>query len=331
MKKFLIALLAICMMLSLFACGKKKTGGSPTEATKPEEDGITYCPWELDASAQAKKDGSIHYYFMASYGLFMSEKENHPDKWGDSCLIVFPSGETMLIDGGMEAYGPVLVQNLQRLGVKKLDYVVMSHSHNDHCYGLLKPGGVFENFEVGQIYWTGIACAYWEDVDLEAVCGEFGYPMQVLKKGDTLQFGEVSVEVLWPEAGLAGTPLNDTTEINNQSLVMRFDYKNHSSLFTGDLYAEAEAQVVELAGEKLDVDLLKVCHHGSPTSSSLLFLMAVRPTVAVATGYQDVTVEMEERFATVGGELLYDRYHGYVHVVSDGHTMTYDTHQTRAK
>lgn len=328
MKKIATILLAMAMVLSLFACGTNQTAKSAQTDEKQEDDGIVYCPWKLDASAKAKQEQKIHYYFMASYGLFMSAEANHPEKWGDACLIALPDGKTMLIDGGMEVYGPVLVENLKRLGVEKLDYVIMSHSHEDHCFGILLEGGIFDNFEVGQVYWSGIACSYWEDIDVEAICQEHGYPLQALQQGQVHQFGEVTMEVLWPDKSLVGTAMDDT-DLNNNSLVLRFDYKDHSSLFTGDLYQEAEAQIVEVAGEKLDVDLLKAPHHGSPTSSSLAFLQAVKPEMAVATGYQDVTVDMEERYDGVGADLYFDRYNGYVHVESDGTDLTVDTHQTR--
>lgn len=322
-------LLTLLLLAGSWGCTRAENQ-TATEPTQTQTDAqVIYCPWELDVVAQAKETGQIYYYFMASHGLFMSAEENHPDKWGDACLVVFPNGQTMLIDGGMAAYAPVLVENLKRLGIERLDYVMMSHSHNDHCYGLLVEGGVFDNFPVGKIYWTGITCAYWEDMDLVAVCEEHGYPMEALQRGDVRQFGDVTMEVLWPQPGFIGTSLNDTTALNNQSLVVRFDYKEHSSLFTGDLYREAELQVIEAAGEKLDVDLLKVCHHGSPTSSCLEFLTTVTPKVAVATGYQDVTMSMIERFDSVGAKLLYDRYNGYVCVSSDGIDMKCDTFQTR--
>lgn len=326
-RKFLTAVLALVLILGLVACGKEEQQGAVV--VNGEEAAL--CPWDLDVVEAAKKDGRIHYYFMASHGLFMDAEANHPDKWGDSCLVVFPDGQTMLIDGGMEAYGPVLVANLKRMGIEKLDYVMMSHSHNDHCYGLLCKGGVLENFPVGKIFWTGIVCEYWKDMDLVARCEELGHTLEALKQGDVRTFGDVTMEVLWPEDGYIGTGLNDTTELNNKSLVVRFDYKGHASLFTGDLYEAAETEVVDSRGEKLDVDLLKVCHHGSPTSSSLQFLQAVSPKVAVATGYQEVTLKLTERFGSVGAKLVYDRMNGYIHVSSDGTQLEYETDQTRSK
>lgn len=332
----IFVILAVLLLLSCCGCGPAQTQTPTTEPTQPVVEGEpgSVCPWELDAVAEAKKTGTIHYYFMASHGLFMSAEENHPYKWGDSCLVVFPNGETMLIDGGMEVYAPVLVKNLKRLGIEKLDYVMMSHCHNDHCFGLLRPGGVFENFPVGKIYWTGIISENWvadAGVDLLAECEKFGYPMEALQQGDVRQFGDATMEVLWPAPGRIGTGLDNATDLNNQSMVVRFDYKDHSSLFTGDLYTEAEQQVVEANGEKVDVQLLKAPHHGSPTSSSVAFLSAVTPKLAVATGYQDVTFDMIERYDAMGARLLYDQYNGYVHISSDGTEMTYDTLQTRRK
>ena len=66
---------------------------------------------------------------MAGNGLVIdtANEKGQIEKWGDSCLVVFPNGETMLIDAADYRYTPVLMENLKRLGVEKLDYIMLSH------------------------------------------------------------------------------------------------------------------------------------------------------------------------------------------------------------
>ena len=102
--------------------------------------------------------------FMSGEGLYISGNNGNTDKWGDAVLLVFPNGETMLIDAGMADYGPFLVKNLKALGIERLDYCMMSHQHNDHYAGFLAAGGVFDSFEVGTFLYSGIYAANYSDV-----------------------------------------------------------------------------------------------------------------------------------------------------------------------
>ena len=91
-------------------------------------------PWTTDVIAQAKADGKIHYYFMASEKLWL-RKSHDNEKWGDSCLVVFPDGQTMLIDSGYQDMGLLIAKNLRQMGVTKLDHLVITHPHLDHYGG----------------------------------------------------------------------------------------------------------------------------------------------------------------------------------------------------
>jgi len=123
-----------------------------------------------------------------------------------------------------------------------------------------------------------------------------------------------------------------TADINTGALVVRFDYKEHSSLFTGDLYVKGEADLIADAAEgKLDVDLLKIPHHGYNTSSSLAFIKAVSPELAIAIGSPATRKEVETRFVENGAIYCHDRNDQYIHVATDGKTMRYDTAWTRAR
>lgn len=320
MKRIICAAMVCMMLVGLCLCF---TGCEKYDF--PEELKQYLSPWELDVCAEAQKNNSIHYYFMCSKGLFMDETELYPYKWGDSCLVVFPDGKTMLIDTGMQNYAPVLVENLRRMKIKRLDYVVFSHQHNDHTFGALKEGGIFDHFEIGQVYWNGIYNSNWVTTSVEQVCKDKKIPLQILKRGDTLDLGAVKAEVLWPKEEMVGKTLDNTEDLNNNSIVIRLDYKEHASLFTGDLYTQGESDILETNPEKLDVDLVKVCHHGHNTSSSSSFIGAVSPKVAVSTGYQPAISRILSAYENIGATYLDDQYYGYIHVVSDGTELEYDT------
>ena len=152
--QLLAVLLAALMLLSLTACGGK--------SDLPEEYEPYAIDWKVDVPAKARRNSEIHYYFMAGEGMIVDAETQYPEKWGDATLVVFPNGEAMLIDDGMAVYAPVLVENLRRLGVEKLDYLLISHPHNDHAHAAFPDGGVLDSIEVGKSCHSGLVNLKWE-------------------------------------------------------------------------------------------------------------------------------------------------------------------------
>lgn len=332
MKKLLCTLLALVLVLGLSACG-----GSVKVPDKYKD---YVSPWETDVVEQAKSDGKMHYYFMSSAGYLVNPGDHNPMKWGDSCLLVYPDGTTMLIDAGIEGYGPILVLNLKRMGIKKLDYFVLTHPHDDHGYGAVQEGGLLHNIEVGQVYYTGVLNAGWSNPNILAeLCEKKGYPCDVLKEGDKLTVGGVEIQVLNPTAEVAGTTIagsdvdGSITKTNNSSLVMRLDYGEHSALFTGDVYRAAETELVKKYKDAglLDVDFLKLPHHGGDTSSSSMFIKAVTPELGVATGHDPVDITVFNSYKK-NTTVLMDSEDGYIHVTADSDgVLFYETSRVRSE
>ena len=307
-------------------------------------------PYSYDVSAQAVKDGKMHYYFFSSNGMVMAPT-NAGDirKWGDTCLVVFPNGEEMLIDSGYAIQAPVLIGSLQRMGVgtqeNPLDYLLITHPHNDHMGGAFSSSSQFlDTISVKQVYYDDYAYPdnTWVGV-VETKCSARSIPYTSLKMGTVLTFGEdalaVTMTMLWPRADLTADELAAEDAENNHSMVFRFDYGEHSSLFTADIYGDnstsvfdAETALLELYTQgELDADLMKVPHHGLAKSSSTLnFLQAVTPEIAVVTGYYEMMDEVVTRYTStdsskgVGATLLQDRYTGYIHISAgtDGNMTT---------
>ena len=314
--------LLICMLVLCFL--------APAAVRADEFDPYVW-PWEsADIGAEAREAGELRFYFMSSEGYRMLSTDDEPEKWGDCCLVVFPTGEIMLIDAAMPDYAPILIRNLERLGVKKIDYLVLSHQHSDHVGGIYVPGGVPEHFEIGVAYYNGTYNAKWSDPFLlEKALDAYGIPREVISEGWTKDIGDVHLRVISPSPDIVGTYLDTTDKINNASILLRMDYGDFSALFVGDIYQSLENKLVKDKAELLDVDLLKMPHHGEQTSNTRDFAKAVSPKLAVATGRIFVQDYLYKSYTKTGAKVRFDMLDGYIRVWTDGVTMEWDQSRER--
>jgi competence protein ComEC len=198
---------------------------------------------------------------------------------GDAILIVAPSGPAMLIDGGPD---PELT--LRRLGGelpwwrRDLAVVVLTHPHQDHVGGLVE---VMRRYRVGLTIDSGRPYA---NADYERFLGlartERGSRPVLARAGDRLRLDDsTTLDMLYPSASDMDVPLPEG-DINNASVVMELRYARFSALLTGD--AEAPVEVL-LAERRLlaPVDVLKVGHHGSKSSTTEALLDAIAPMAAL--------------------------------------------------
>jgi competence protein ComEC len=186
---------------------------------------------------------------------------------GDAVYIRTPGGQDIIIDGGDDPHELSLY--LDQLGEPEIDLVIASHPHADHIRGLtrvVRERTVLEIWTNGESASTGVAR------DLDAAVAVSPGTKRVSRAGDTISLGGVNLTVLWP-ATLGGNT-------NDNSVVVRLDCGTSSFLFTGDAEANAERAMIA-AGANLDIDVLKVGHHGSRTSTSAAFISATRPLIAV--------------------------------------------------
>ena len=294
------------------------------------------CPWNYDVVEAAKADGKVHYYFFAGEGLHISDTQTYKDKWGDAYLMVFPNGQTMLVDSGPLSYAPVVAENLRRMGITHLDAILITHPHSDHHNGLFSDSavlniGFLKEIQVDQVYYRGGTDPESTTVDLAyRVSRDLGIPCDIMEKGDVLTFGDVKLECVWPLLGEGDSRISGGEEINNMSIVVRVDYGEHSSLLTGDLYTAGEKYILERVDQALlDVDFLKVPHHGYNTSSCTEFLEAVSPELAMSIGRLPIPQKVYDRYESLGIEFLDDRMYGYVEVTgaADG-TLEYTSSRT---
>ena len=186
-------------------------------------------------------------------------------------ILIQNKNETMLIDAGNNEDGDLLVKNLQELQIEKIDYLIGTHPHEDHIGGL---DDIIKNFEIGTIYMPKVQTntKTFEDV-LDAVANK-NLKIETPKVGDKFKIGEANCKVL-----AVG---NDKTNLNLSSIVIQMNFENLSYLFTGDVEEEIENKL-----ELEKINILKVAHHGSDTSSSLNFLNKTAPELAIISVGED--------------------------------------------
>ena len=256
----------------------------------------------------------------------------------DAILIEFPTGEKMLIDAGdnKTSSRTKLLNYLDNLnfktedGEKVLDYFVITHSHEDHIGAAVQ---IFENYKVKtcvrpdirsssegklnediafsktQIY-DNVITAMKNEVGCEIYTSSQGLSPFVSEGYSQSKLNVDSltwkISFLTPIASELPYKSGSDFEFNNYSPLMMLEYMNKKIMFTGDAEKEVEEDFISYYSATLvnfDVDILKVGHHGSKTSSTVEFLQVLKPEYAiieVGKGYDHPHSETIENLKSVG-------------------------------
>lgn len=237
---------------------------------------------------------------------------------GDSSLVITPNKKVMLIDGGTKDSSKDLIDYLNKAGVDTIDVFVLTHPHSDHIGGAVD---IMNNFEVKQVLDSGFVHTsvtyekYLDKID------EKNIPFKGVKAGDEFNLDGVLVSILSPDK-----PKEDA---NNSSVVMRVEYEDFSCMFTGDVEAQTEEEIINSYPDIQSV-CLKVAHHGSDTSSSKEFLDKVRPLVSVIevgkdNPYGHPTKAILKRLNSIGSKVYRTDLNGTVIIKSDGSDYSVET------
>lgn len=215
---------------------------------------------------------------------------------GDSIYIT-SGDEGMLIDCGESGDTDRVISYLDNMGVSKINYVVGTHPHSDHMGGMSK---IVEHFEIGEMIIPHIddsdtpTTKYFERF-LNA-CAEKNLSLTEAELGRKITLGDAELKIIAPNS-------LDYSNINNYSIGLIMHHGENSFIFTGDAEKLAEEEMIE-KNLLEDIDVYKVGHHGSDTSSSMDFLNVIKPDYAVIScgegnsyGHpNDITIENLSKF-----------------------------------
>jgi competence protein ComEC len=249
---------------------------------------------------------------------------------GSSTLLRFPGGGVMLVDGGgfydrtFDLGRYVVGPYLWHEKIKKIDIMVLTHPDQDHVGGL---PFLAENFKIGEFWSNGQESENESHRKLLEIVRERDIPHRIINAG-TLErtVGGVSVRILNPQQSLPGCDRRFSfSGYNDNGIVMKITLGRRSILLPADISGLVEERLIA-SGHDLTADILMAPHHGGHTSSTIPFLRAVRPKVAIISCGPDNTFgfprpDVLDRYSRAGVRILRTDRDGAVIVRTDGETL----------
>ncbi|NJJ40962.1 DNA internalization-related competence protein ComEC/Rec2 [Paenibacillus apii] len=256
---------------------------------------------------------------------------------GDSMLITTPEGAHILVDGGgtmsygskeawrirrspYEVGAKTLVPLLKKRGIHRLDAVILTHGDQDHAGGLQ---AVLEEIPVSALLFNGTLAEREEYIKLMKTALDRGVKLYGVHRGmDLSPDGSAKLSFLWPEPlNPAGTKVPVLEKQNPASVVFRLDISGTSFLFTGDIDTESEERMISAVRASREtafpVDVLKVAHHGSKSSTGGVWLEFWKPRAAVISAgvnnlYGHPNGEVLERLSAARTTVFRTDQHGEI-------------------
>ncbi len=232
--------------------------------------------------------------------------------------LVLCDDEAMLIDGGNAEDSSLIYSYLKSHGLNHLEYIICTHPHEDHVGGL---SGALNCATVGTVYCSIDSYDSKTFDNFKHYLEKQNKEIEIPAVGDTFSLGSSTVSILGP--------VENYSDINNMSIVLRIQYGDTSFLFTGDAEIDSEQDILN-TGTNLKSTLLKVGHHGSDTSTSYRWLREIAPEYAVISvgknnSYGHPTEQTLSRLRDAEVTLFRTDLQGHIICTSNGETLAFTT------
>ncbi len=194
---------------------------------------------------------------------------------GDAIFIQTPDKFQVLIDGGPDNSVLSELSKLMPFYDREIDLLAFTHPQNDHIFGLLE---VLKRYRVKNIIFSNVIYNNKTYDEIKKIIKKKNINVIDPVAGKRLKLGNIAfLDVLYPFKSADGIKVDNPNDV---SLSLRLDYLGKRFLFSGDAELKEE---LDLVGSEinLDVDILKLNHHGSKTSNSKLFLESTTPEIAI--------------------------------------------------
>ena len=262
-------------------------------------------------------------YFKASDKNFLTVSYIDAGQ-GDATLIECPNGITILIDGGCgrSRYYPVdagrkkVLPFLKAKGIKKLNFVIMTHPDFDHIGGL---DSVLREFPVEYLLDSGYPRVIDFYENILKLADEKNIKYRMIKAGDELDVNDyrITIEILAPD--MVRTEL----DTNDNSIAVKLGFGEVSFLFTGDAALTEEKYLADTYGKALRSKIYKVGHHGSEYSTNGFFIKKVAPEAAIIScglrnRYGHPSDRVIDLLTDMGVDIYNTSVDGNIMVLTDG-------------
>ncbi|MCR4323148.1 MAG: MBL fold metallo-hydrolase [Candidatus Azambacteria bacterium] len=208
--------------------------------------------------------------FLSVYALDVGQ--------GDATFIETPRRHQILIDGGPDTRVVSELAEVMSFWDRSIDLIVLTHPQEDHMFGFIE---VLRRYDVANVLMTGVNYHTRTYEEFKKAIEKEGARVILARAGEKIKFDDgVEMDILFPTNTIAGT--DAPADVNDTSVASRLRFGERTFLFMGDAGIQEESALV-YSGEDIDIDVLKVNHHGSRTSTSLLFLEKTTPTLALVS------------------------------------------------